>query len=683
MSRNFFSTSNAERKRQKRAAEREEMLAAAIKSSEDDTSDAEMDITIPKTLLINDQSASCNTFQIDNLAAQQSDNAVSSSSSSADAVNDDDDDLDELFHAADMNYQRKIYTNSFLSICDACEIIIKLSRRLNLDKSKTTILLNGIRSLLPSDNNLPRTIVGLMKILGGFNNNKKVIYYCTECLTHLTTPQQTICLPNCALNNKYRPFSNLITFDLPALALNCNVAQYNGYYTCPFCTIPGVSIDKQVFYPYSPNPYPRKIVDDYRRHGVSNSASITTFGNKGATPLTHILLFPSQISIDYMHLSCSGHMKTLIGYWHKMLLPHVFLEVSNYLTSVALPHHFKYQFMPLVDYNTWKTKFFSRYRRGFKTFHSKAYSRDGKAISYQVSLTNSKCIQARKKCFVEVLFYFKLFNVNYAFVKKYSCINFSLAAGLTTVIIPQNILKRFDSYFGLFNAKQYSYKVVSVSDIINKIYCIMLRSLCRLTAGINNRYSSKEYVLASFMKGTKHAVIPTTSININPINTDKGEIKICGDTTPLIIVAKGSKAQMNLNKTKFARETVYNPSSTLNKRHHDFDSSLDGSDDDEDEAPPIVSKKRPDINDSSKMLNKLLSRKKAPAKKKKKTTTIIDDSTDVECKGCSILREELNKFQKRLERVERVIPAICLNTPGTTNTTPSLPKIEEINQNIK
>ncbi|CAF2982199.1 unnamed protein product [Rotaria sp. Silwood2] len=136
-----------------------------------------MDITIPKTLLINDQSASCNTFQIDNLAAQQSDNAVSSSSSSADAGNDDDDDLDELFHAADMNYQRKIDTNSFLSICDACEIIIKLSRRLNLDKS--------------------------------CNSNKKVIYYCTECLTHLTTPQQTICSPNCALNNKYRPFSNV------------------------------------------------------------------------------------------------------------------------------------------------------------------------------------------------------------------------------------------------------------------------------------------------------------------------------------------------------------------------------------------------------------------------------------------------------------------------------------------
>jgi hypothetical protein len=67
----------------------------------------------------------------------------------------------------------------------------------------------------------------------------------------------------------------------------------------------------------------------------------------------------------------------------------------------------------------------------------------------------------------------------------------------------------------------------------------MHRSSSRSTAGINNRYSSKEFVLASFMKGKKHAIIPITSININPINTDKGEIKICGDTTPLTIVAKG------------------------------------------------------------------------------------------------------------------------------------------------
>ena len=67
----------------------------------------------------------------------------------------------------------------------------------------------------------------------------------------------------------------------------------------------------------------------------------------------------------------------------------------------------------------------------------------------------------------------------------------------------------------------------------------MHRCFFRLTAGMNNRYSSKEYVLASFMKGKKHAVIPVTAININPMKTDKAEVEICDDTTPLTIVSKG------------------------------------------------------------------------------------------------------------------------------------------------
>lgn len=67
----------------------------------------------------------------------------------------------------------------------------------------------------------------------------------------------------------------------------------------------------------------------------------------------------------------------------------------------------------------------------------------------------------------------------------------------------------------------------------------MHRSSSRATAGINNRYSSGEYVLASFMKGKKHAVVPTTSININPLDMDQAEIKICGKSTPLTIVSKG------------------------------------------------------------------------------------------------------------------------------------------------
>lgn len=34
------------------------------------------------------------------------------------------------------------------------------------------------------------------------------------------------------------------------------------------------------------------------------------------------------------------------------------------------------------------------------------------------------------------------------------------------------------------------------------------------------------------------------------------------------------------------------------------------------------------------------------------------DPRDVECKGCNELREQVNKFITRLERIERVLPAV-------------------------
>jgi hypothetical protein len=161
MSRTFFSTTATERKRQQRAAEREKILTAVVQNSDDDNADDEMDVSEPHPLSIDDQSFSHNLFPTDDIASDESNNSVSDASSSED----DDADVEGLVHKTDVNHQRKIYANSFLSIYDACQIIIKLSRRLNLDKSKTNILLQGIRSLLPNDNKLPRTIIGLMKIL--------------------------------------------------------------------------------------------------------------------------------------------------------------------------------------------------------------------------------------------------------------------------------------------------------------------------------------------------------------------------------------------------------------------------------------------------------------------------------------------------------------------------------------
>jgi hypothetical protein len=164
------------------------------------------------------------------------------------------------------------------------------------------------------------------------------------------------------LNDKKRIKFNirvqLVTFDLPALAHSCNIIQFNGYDACPFCKIHGHAIGTQVYYSYSPVPSARKSDDDYLRLSSINLPKSRSNGIKGRTPLTKIMLFPIQISVDYMHLVCSGHFKTLVTYWSNLLLPSVFEQASNFVLSITLPHSFGYQFMPLNWFTKWKTKMF-------------------------------------------------------------------------------------------------------------------------------------------------------------------------------------------------------------------------------------------------------------------------------------------------------------------------------------
>jgi hypothetical protein len=157
---------------------------------------------------------------------------------------------------------------------------------------------------------------------------------------------------------KFNVRVQLITFDLPAMAQNCNIVQFNGYDACPYCQQHGYAIGTQMFYPYAQIPSPRKTDEDYLRGSTSNLPRSRSMGIKGPTPLTKVMLFPAQIAIDYMHLTCSGHFKTLINYWSNLLLPHVFDQASNYLSSCILPHSFGYQFMPLINFVNWKTKMF-------------------------------------------------------------------------------------------------------------------------------------------------------------------------------------------------------------------------------------------------------------------------------------------------------------------------------------
>ena len=53
-------------------------------------------------------------------------------------------------------------------------------------------------------------------------------------------------------NNKKIKFNirvQMVTFDLPALAYNCNITQFNDYNACPFCKIMGMLLeDKFLFF---------------------------------------------------------------------------------------------------------------------------------------------------------------------------------------------------------------------------------------------------------------------------------------------------------------------------------------------------------------------------------------------------------------------------------------------------
>ena len=128
----------------------------------------------------------------------------------------------------------------------------------------------------------------------------------------------------------------LVAFNLPSLAYSCNITQFNGYNACPFCKIHGYAIGRQAFYSFSSIPAPLKSGLDYLQLSTNGLPRLSSHGIKGPIPLTKIMIFPIQIGIDYMHLVCSGHMKTLIQYWNKLFLPNIFEQASSICYFVTL-----------------------------------------------------------------------------------------------------------------------------------------------------------------------------------------------------------------------------------------------------------------------------------------------------------------------------------------------------------
>ncbi|CAF1606063.1 unnamed protein product, partial [Didymodactylos carnosus] len=121
-----------------------------------------------------------------------------------------------------------------------------------------------------------------------------------------------------------------------------------------------------------------------------------------------------------------------------------------------------------IDPNT-KIIYYARYRRGIKSFHSRAYSRSGNAISYMVSISTHKCPAKRQTCFAEILFYLNIHGVYYALIPKHDCVDSSISSGLSITTVPPQLVEKLNDYYGFYNDKQYSYKIVPLLHVMNKV----------------------------------------------------------------------------------------------------------------------------------------------------------------------------------------------------------------------
>jgi hypothetical protein len=117
----------------------------------------------------------------------------------------------------------------------------------------------------------------------------------------------------------------------------------------------GVAIGRQVYFPFARNVYKLKNHQFYLKN-AKQVAYQSIQGIKGPTPLSSILLLPTQAPYDSMHLVYHGHVKTLLYSWKNMFSKDIFTNGSLFLSKVVLPHSFKYQFTSLSDFSNWKAK---------------------------------------------------------------------------------------------------------------------------------------------------------------------------------------------------------------------------------------------------------------------------------------------------------------------------------------
>lgn len=168
------------------------------------------------------------------------------------------------------------------------------------------------------------------------------------------------------------------------------------------------------------------------------------------------------------------HTHQSLSSTNKLAFNEIFLhvKVDDSYTDRDIINSYKNELNQLVQrmgFDPTFLKIFSRYWRGFKSFHSRAYVRSGIAISYFVSISTNRCPIDRRHCFADVLFYVKSHNDVYAFVKLYDCLDRNIANSLSTISVPESLSNKLKKYFGFYHVDRCYYELISAANILNKV----------------------------------------------------------------------------------------------------------------------------------------------------------------------------------------------------------------------
>jgi hypothetical protein len=125
------------------------------------------------------------------------------SSTFNDSSSDSSDNSDYDNIAADSDDETQLYRHSAVSVHQSALILVRFCRKVNLNKRGVKNLLNTLHDLLPIPNKLPRTHSGLIRQVR-LAPSKRVSYHCCQCMTRLSSANDSHCSPQCSLDKRPR-----------------------------------------------------------------------------------------------------------------------------------------------------------------------------------------------------------------------------------------------------------------------------------------------------------------------------------------------------------------------------------------------------------------------------------------------------------------------------------------------